>query len=337
MTKLEAKTFSELGAQERRDIQEWIAGSPDILGEDLLIIAKEHELPTRIRLDLLAIDRDAKLVIIELKRDDSGKGVEWQSIKYASYCASLSIEGVVELLRVYESIDLEEAREKISNFIVNDIEDLNKDQRIILVAKEFHSDVVSAVLWLRDYEIDVRCIRLRPYANSDDWFISPEIIIPLPEAKDYIERKERRKNELRVGDSVRAIYSADVGDFNDHQLEELLNSSLRRSSNMIPRFIGVIKTLLSEDKCFGREELKLALFKDGYAADIGRAGAYLSNISQFITKSNNRHLRQIISFESDGGAGAVKDKFYINHRYRELARRVVDRISPRDDESHGDG
>ena len=33
--------FSQLGFQERRDIQEWVAANPSILGEDLLIICKE--------------------------------------------------------------------------------------------------------------------------------------------------------------------------------------------------------------------------------------------------------------------------------------------------------
>ena len=33
--------FAELGFQERRDIQEWVAKNPSILGDKLLIIGKE--------------------------------------------------------------------------------------------------------------------------------------------------------------------------------------------------------------------------------------------------------------------------------------------------------
>ena len=55
--------FSALGFQERRDIQEWVAANPDILGENLLIIAKEFSRfdRTNERLDLLAVDEDGKL------------------------------------------------------------------------------------------------------------------------------------------------------------------------------------------------------------------------------------------------------------------------------------
>ncbi|MDQ7788458.1 MAG: MmcB family DNA repair protein, partial [Clostridia bacterium] len=73
-------TYSQLNLRERFDIQEWIAGKPEILGEPLLIISKELILPSGRRLDLLAVDKDGALVVIELKRDNSGSDVEWQAI-----------------------------------------------------------------------------------------------------------------------------------------------------------------------------------------------------------------------------------------------------------------
>ena len=81
--------FADLGFQERRDIQEWIAKNPGILGDELLIIGKEFSGfdRTNERLDLLAVDADGKLVVIELKRDDSGSDVHWQAIKYAELSA----------------------------------------------------------------------------------------------------------------------------------------------------------------------------------------------------------------------------------------------------------
>ncbi len=59
--------FAELGLRERSDIQEWVAGHPGILGEDLLIIAKEFSGfdKTSERPDLLAVDSDGSLVVIE--------------------------------------------------------------------------------------------------------------------------------------------------------------------------------------------------------------------------------------------------------------------------------
>ncbi|MEK9565129.1 MAG: MmcB family DNA repair protein, partial [Deltaproteobacteria bacterium] len=90
LAKVQKSSFSELNLKERFDIQEWVDSTPEILGEDLLIIAKELVLSSGKRLDLLAVDKEGALVIIELKRDDSGSEVEWQAIKYASYCSSFS-------------------------------------------------------------------------------------------------------------------------------------------------------------------------------------------------------------------------------------------------------
>lgn len=40
ISKIEEKTFSELGFREREHLQEWLANEPTIFGEDLLIIQK---------------------------------------------------------------------------------------------------------------------------------------------------------------------------------------------------------------------------------------------------------------------------------------------------------
>ena len=192
LIKLSETGFSSLGLQERFDIEEWIEKTPSILGEDLLVIGKEVVLPSGKRLDLLCIDKSAALVVVELKRDDSGQSVEWQAIKYASYCSNFTSEDIFKQYSVYKNRSEHEAEKLIEEFIDVDIEALNETQRIILVSKEFNPEVISAVLWLHDYfGVNIQCTKLGLYLDSDnDLFIKPETIIPLPEAKNYIERKE---------------------------------------------------------------------------------------------------------------------------------------------------
>lgn len=190
--------FTSQNVLERYDIQEWIEKTPEILGEDLLIIAKELLLPSGSRLDLLAIDKNARLAVIELKRDDSGKEVDWQAIKYTSYCSNFLVDEIISHYANYLKSDEEDARYRIDEFIDEELEILNHSQRIILVSKEYHSDVICAVLWLRDYGIDIECLRLKPFVdNSGELFVQPDKIIPLPEAKDYIIKKERKQKEIK--------------------------------------------------------------------------------------------------------------------------------------------
>ena len=197
LIELKLTGFSELGLRERFDIQEWIEKSPTILGEELLVIGKEVILPSGKRLDLLCVDKAAALVIVELKRDDSGASVEWQAIKYASYCSNFLPEEIFRQYAVYLGKAEIDASKAIEEFIDGDIESLNSEQRIVLASKEFNSEVISAVLWLREFGVDIQCTRLAPYLDADGvLFIKPETIIPLPEAKDYIERKEIKQRKV---------------------------------------------------------------------------------------------------------------------------------------------
>jgi hypothetical protein len=326
LIKIPVSSFSELNLKERFDIQEWIDGTPEILGEALLIIGKELILPSGKRLDLLAVDKLGALCIIELKRDNSGTDVEWQAIKYASYCSSFSQDEIYKHFAEYLGSDTDDAQLKIEEFINCEPEDLNQQQRIILVSKEFHSEVISAVLWLRESDIDVECIRLTPYSDaSGSLFINPEIIIPLPEAKDYIQKKEiKQKVQRRSGKSS---FSLEKSNLPPDELKQRFIQSLIRPGDLTPRFRVFLELISQEDREYNRDAVKQGLHEAGVGSDIGQAGRYLSNISQFLTKKSNPHLRQAIEFESGGSHGETKDNYHIISDYRDLIQEALEKTS----------
>lgn len=324
LIELDSVTFSNLGLKERFDIQEWIEKMPSILGEELLVIAKEYELPSRSRLDLLAIDKKANLVIVELKRDDSGSNVDWQAIKYASYCSNFTHDEIYRIYAEYLGANEDESELKIENFIDEEPEKLNESQRIILAAKEFHSDVVSAVLWLRDYGVEMQCVKLEPFIDAENnLFINPSIIIPLPEAKDYIKRKETKIKEKSLSKS--SSFSLEKSDLSDEELEYELILSFSRESDLTPRVRAFFRILLSDDRSFDREDIKSKLHEAGIGNDIGHAGRLLSNISQFLTKKSNPHLRQVVEFQTSGEHGETKNDYYIVSKYRVLVERALEK------------
>ena len=199
--RIEEVEFSELGFQERRDIQEWVASNPGILGENLLIIAKEFSGfdRTNERLDLLAVDEDGKLVVIELKRDDTGADAHWQAIKYASYLHRAKAEDIMEMLASHRGISEQEAAEQLVKHLgADDLKALNTDQRIILASHRFAPEVTSAVLWLNEKvpgENLITCVKLTPHrdANTNSLYIQASTIIPVPGVDDY---------RITVGDNM---------------------------------------------------------------------------------------------------------------------------------------
>jgi len=322
LIKIPKTTFSELNVKERFDIQEWIKGTPEILGEELLIIGKELILPSGKRLDLLAVDKQGALVIVELKRDDSGSDVEWQAIKYASYCSSFTQGEIYKIFAEYLGTDIDDSQVKIEEFVNCEPEELNQRQRIILVSKEFHSEVISAVLWLRESEVDIECIRLTPHLDQNNTlFINPEIIIPLPEAKDYIKKKESKQKVQRISESS---FSLEKSNLPEDELKRRIIQSLTRPSELTPRFRTFLEIIMQEDRPYDREEVKQALYEAGIGNDIGHAGRYLSNISQYLTKKANSHLRQVIEFDSGGGHGETKNNYHVLTEYRELVNKAIE-------------
>ena len=320
-------TFVQEKLKERYDIQEWVEKNPEILENNLLIIGKEVSLPSDIRLDLLAIDKKSNLVVIELKRDDSGRNMDWQAIKYASYCSNLTSLDIFRQFAEHLGTNEDEAETKIEEFIeAENFEELNSHQRIILVSKEFHSDVVSSVLWLRDFGIDVSCVRLSPYVDEDGTlYISPNKIIPLPEAEDYLIKKEKKQKEVRLSKS--SSFSLEKSNYDTKDLIKELRSSLTRKSDLTPRIHAFLSIINSEKRSFNREELKEKLFARNIGNDIGHTGRLLSNISQFLTKKSNPHFRQIITFDTGGGTGQVKDNYYVIDEYREILSQVLDEFN----------
>ena len=200
--------FSSHKILERQHIEKWIENNSEILGEELLILTNEYDQfdKTSERLDLLALDRDGNIVIIELKRDDSGKNADLQAVKYAAYCSTFTIVDVIDIYRNYllrygTKPSIEEVREKIMNYITNsDFQEINDKPRIILVSKEFRPEVTASILWLRNFGLDIRCIKLTPYeAGNDSIIIEVNTIIPLPDAGDYTIRAEQKeKSEGKI-------------------------------------------------------------------------------------------------------------------------------------------
>jgi len=206
-TPLDKKLFSEMDLREQNDFQEWIINEPTILGESLLIISKEFSgwEGTKERLDLLALDREGKLVIIENKTDDSGRDVMWQALKYASYCAALTKSDICEIYQRYLGAQ-GVAAEKISEFFgEHDFEEieLNSSQRIILVAAKFRPEVTSTVLFCRDFGIDISCVKVTLYGEQNRLYLDTERILPVQGIEEYQITLATKKREAQSKEAPR--------------------------------------------------------------------------------------------------------------------------------------
>ena len=89
-------------------------------------------------------------------------------------------------------------------------EQIGQDTRIILASANFSRELTTTVLWLRDRNLDIRCVRLQPYRLADSRvLLDVQQLIPLPETASFQTRigvkrqAERRERTERYDQRIR--------------------------------------------------------------------------------------------------------------------------------------
>ncbi|MBL4720200.1 MAG: DUF4268 domain-containing protein [Alphaproteobacteria bacterium] len=241
--RLSIKRFAELKFSEKDHLQEWIANEPEALGEELLIVQKEFDGfdDTRERLDLLALNKDANLVIIENKLDDSGKNVVWQALKYASYCSSLNKTQIIGIYQDYLNRYLGggDAQQLICEFLdVQDIDEVvlngGNQQNIILVAAKFRKEVTSTALWLLSHGVQIKCFKVTPYQLEELILLGVEQIIPTREAEEFMIGMSVKEADQKTAESTKKKRHIVRLKFWEIALKALRESSIQLFDNVNP-------------------------------------------------------------------------------------------------------
>ena len=208
---IQSTSFDVEGILERRDLQQMLREKIDIISPKTLVIAEEFSdwEETKSRLDLLGIDENANLVVIELKRTETGNYMELQAVRYAAMLSTLTFDKAVQIYEEFlrKTQQTKNARQDLLAFL--EWQEPHEDQfardvRIVLAAAEFSPELTTSVLWLNERDLDIRCVRLKPYRSGTQILLDVQQIIPLPDAGDYQvklrvqveQRREARQRDL---------------------------------------------------------------------------------------------------------------------------------------------
>ena len=243
LVRLEECSFSDLRLREREHLQEWLAHMPEALGEELLVIQKEFDgfADTRERLDLLALDKEGRLVVIENKLDDSGRDVVWQALKYAAYCSNLTQKDIPAIYQKFldRSSGDENAEAKLRDFL--EVEDLDEvvlnprnEQRLVFISANFRKEVTAAVLWLLGHGVRAQCFRVVPYSFREEVFIDLKQIIPTPEAADFMIGMAAKDSEQKTVEGAQRRSHKLRHAFWTQALEELRDRNVTLFENVSP-------------------------------------------------------------------------------------------------------
>jgi hypothetical protein len=210
LIKVSSTTFKEEKVLERAHLQAAIRDNMEVLDGDLLVVAEEFGdfEDTHRRIDLLCVDKTARLVVVELKRTEDDGHMELQALRYAAMVSTMIF---MELCSIYAEHlrrtgavehDLEDARLQLLEWFEDDTGNepvLGQEVGIVLVSANFSQEITTTVLWLNDqYGTDIRCIRLSPYRHQGRLLLDVQHVIPLPEAADFTVRLKKREAAARI-------------------------------------------------------------------------------------------------------------------------------------------
>jgi hypothetical protein len=260
---LKPVSFEKVNLKERGDLQRLLRDRIDIIfphtddvGPSAMVLAEEFGRwdDSARRIDLLVLDKDANLVVVELKRTDDGGHMELQAIRYAAMVSTMTFAQAVEAHEEYlrQRSSSADAKEAILQFLGWEDETdrrFAETVRIVLVSADFSKEITTTALWLNERGLDIRCVRLKPYEMNAKVILDVQQLIPLPEALEYMiqvgikQRSEQaaanrtwtwdsflvetRKNcGEDIAQLVRSIYEWSVAEF----------GQVRFSGNTSPRF-----------------------------------------------------------------------------------------------------
>jgi len=204
---LEETTFTAEQIREREGLQALLRDRVEVIAPDTMVLAEEYSewQDSYRRIDLLALDQDANLVVIELKRTEDGGHMELQALRYAAMVSTMTFEKAVKAHEAHlrlrtddgaatdTALDAESAILGFLGWDERNDDAFAQDVRIVLASADFSRELTTAVLWLtQKHDLDIRCVRLKPYRLAADVFLDVQQIIPLPEAQDYLVRAREK-------------------------------------------------------------------------------------------------------------------------------------------------
>ena len=249
LVKVDTTSLGEEDVWER-ELQRMLRDRPEVLEEGLLIIAEEfgNWQDSNRRIDLLGLDAEGRLVVIELKRGDTGAHMDLQAIRYAAMVANMTFQQAVDTYQAYldKRANEEGGDDDANDAEVNIQEHLGiqepDDQaihteipRIILASENFGKELTTCVMWLNDSWLrntgqEIKCVRLQPHRNGNDILIEASVVIPLPEASEYQTQLGQREQETRAVSSgqVQNIQGSDAFKESIERAPEKFKPGLKR-------------------------------------------------------------------------------------------------------------
>jgi len=165
-------------------LEQMIVREPSILSERWLLIGQQVATAHGGRVDLLAINSDAQLIVIELKRDQTPREVVAQALDYASWARDLEADRIAAIYsRFSDGGSLSDAFRNKFNLELDE-EQLNGSHQIVIVAASLDLSTERIVNYLNEMSVAVNVIFFQVFEDSGQQYLSKAWLIDPVETEE---------------------------------------------------------------------------------------------------------------------------------------------------------
>jgi predicted transport protein len=188
-------------------LEDLIVADPDLLGPDQLLIIDRQVLTSHGKyLDILAIDEEARLHAIELKRDKTPRDVVAQVLDYGWWIRTLTLADVEDIWRRRtvddgidtDEIDLDTAYQ--ARFAAPlDEETFNAEHKLTIIGATLDTATPRIIEYLADdYSVPVNAVVFSHFLDGDREYLSRTWLRPPAEDEVKVSPKRAHKGQKKA-------------------------------------------------------------------------------------------------------------------------------------------
>ena len=180
--------FNHKPVNEESDIDDFIESNPDVIEPDLRIIGTQVETSTGKLVDVMAIDKDANVVIIEDKKRKMPRDVIAQILDYAVWAETLKDHQLNKIAeengKLYGHKTLAKMFEEWTG---DDDPDWNENQKLYVIGEDIDNETKDMLSYLHRKGIQIFAKKFRFHDRDDGK--NQLFVIPVVVGKEKKERK----------------------------------------------------------------------------------------------------------------------------------------------------
>lgn len=186
-SKLEEIAPAHLDEEQR--LEDWIAKDPSILGMDIAIIGRQVQTAFGGKIDLLALDRDANCVVLELKRGRTPRDVVAQLLDYAAWIKDLGYNELDQIAQRWSQQSVATIFQAVFGDAIP--EAVNASHNLIVVASDLDDSSERIITYLaEEYGVSINAVFFTFFREGNGELLGRAW---LKDPVETIERSESRK------------------------------------------------------------------------------------------------------------------------------------------------